>query len=767
MKFIKNILCICFLSCFAVKSTAQFITVDDTYSAQQLVENVLINSPCANVSNFSVIGDPFSSGQQSFGYFNSGSSGFPFSEGIVLSTSRAKKTEGPNNNLIDEGSPLWLGDSELEQALNITNTYNATLLEFDFTPLTSYISFDYIFASEEYQGTAPCRYSDGFAFLLKEAGSSNQYRNLALIPNTNTPVLVTSVHPAISDPGGCPAINERYFGSYNGASSPINFNGQTVVMTAEANVVPGTTYHIKLVIADHENIRYDSAIFLGGGTFNVGTDLGPDQLISTNNPVCQGTSYPLDATEPGTNNYRWFKDNNPIIGANSPIYNVTTSGVYKVEITLGTSACVATGEVTIEYVPKPALTNTTIVQCDEDSDGYGLFNLTKADTIIRNNDPILGNVTYYEFLADAQNQDTAQAITNIANYESLPKTIYAGVGNNYGCYAVATVSLQLSNNPVPLFRDFETCDLDADIDGFFAFNLRDADPIVLNGLPAGLVVEYYPTIEDAILQTNILPLSYTNTIQYQMYIYAKILNGPDCYGIIPLHLFVNSHSPDNFEDETVILCDLNTVRLEVDNIFGSYSWSNGGMSNYTDVSTPGEYTVTVSDSNTCLATKKFIVVPSDTPVIVQVEINDLEETDNTILIHYTGSGNYEFSVDGIIFQDSPYFTGISAGEHTAWVRDKNGCGEAVETFYVLNYPKYFTPNADGYNDIWNIPNVTRLSGATIAIFDRYGKLLYKFTPKQKGWDGKYNSKDLPSEDYWFAIHMENGKTVKGHFALKR
>jgi hypothetical protein len=163
---------------------AQYIQVNDTYSARQLVENVLIDSPCANVTNFTISGGNFGTGENSYGYFNSGTSGFPFLNGIVLSTSKAVATQGPNSSVLSDDASGWGGDSDLEQALNISNTSNATVLEFDFTPLTSKVSFDYIFASEEYHGNAPCRYSDGFAFLLKVAGSTNPYQNLAIVPNT-------------------------------------------------------------------------------------------------------------------------------------------------------------------------------------------------------------------------------------------------------------------------------------------------------------------------------------------------------------------------------------------------------------------------------------------------------------------------------------------------------------------------------------------------------------------------------------------------------
>ena len=764
MIFLRYIVPIIIISCSSIKCLGQYVVVDDTFTAQQLVENVLINSPCANVSNFSVSGDPFNPGEQSYGYFNGGSSGFPFLEGIVLSTSRAKRTQGPNDNLIDEGLNTWLGDSDLETALNITDTYNATILEFDFTPLTSHISFDYIFASEEYQGNAPCQYSDGFAFLLKPFGSPSPYQNLALIPNTNIPVLVTSVRPDI--PGSCTARNERYFGGYNSSTAPINFNGQTVVMTAQATVIPGTVYHIKLVIADHENVRYDSAIYLGGGSFNVGTDLGPDRLIANNNPVCQGESYVLDATEAGINTYRWFKNNVLIPDAVTATYNVFSGGIYRAEITLGATTCIATGEATVEYSPLPALTDTTIVQCDEDHNGYSLFNLTVVDNIIRNGDNSLGAVTYYETLLAAQNQDSSLKIDNPVGYTSGPQTVYASVTNTFGCSNVASVVLQLSNNTVPGQQSYESCDLDLNMDGFYGFPFNELDAFILTGLPPGLVVEYFPSLTDALLQTNILSNPYTNTIRYQTLIFARIINGPNCYGIIPVRLYVNSNQPPNFGDENVFLCENGALTLAVTSTFNAYAWSNGGTAYQTEVTAAGEYTVTVTDENGCEATKKFNVIISTAPQITNVQVDDFNEDGSTIIVEYLGLGNYEFSINGSTFQDSPYFADVPPGNYTVTVRDKNGCGEDFRNVKVLNYPKYFTPNGDGYNDIWTIENLTMSSDTKIDIFDRLGKLVCQINPSQKYWDGKLNSKDLPSTDYWFVLHMPN-KTVKGHFALKR
>lgn len=764
MNFLRIITLFVLTNCCPIGAFAQYIQVDDSYTSQQLIETILINSSCANATNFTSSGNTFSPGEQSFGYFKNNSGNFPFKEGIVLCTSRANRAEGPNNNLIDEGQNAWKGDADLEQALNITDTYNATILEFDFIPQTSSFSFNYIFASEEYQGNAPCKYSDGFAFLLKEANTTNQYQNLAVIPNTNTPVFVTNIHPEIS--GGCPASNENYFGGYNTTNAPINYNGQTVVMTAKAKVIPGVKYHIKLVIADHENIRYDSAIFLEAGSFNVGVDLGPNQLIATNNPVCTGKSYRINTTETGNNSYKWYKNDILIPNESNAFYNVTSDGKYTVAITSENSACIANGEVSIEYEPTQNLISTTLVQCDDDKDGKTIFDLTKADAIIKNNDATLGTINYYKSLTGAQNQDVIDLITTPTNFQSSTTTVYASVTNSFGCNKTTSVLLQISNNKLPLFVDFEKCDVDSVKDGFFGFSLTEADELVLKNLPSGLIVDYFESMSDALLQKNKLPTIYINKIRYETTIYARIKNGSDCYGIIPVQLFANSHTPKNFGDEFLSICEGKNLKLEVAPSFESYKWSNGDTTPFITVNTSGEYTVTVEDINTCLATKKFTVTSTtQSPTITNISINDFQGEKNSVLIQYNGGGDNLFSLDGIHFQESPYFTNVSAGIYTAWV--KNDCGVDSQIIYVLNYPKFFTPNGDGINDTWRINNIENLPYSKITIFDRYGQLIYQFTKNDEGWNGKVNTKKAPSTDYWFEITLDNNKIIRGHFTLKR
>jgi gliding motility-associated-like protein len=746
---------------------AQNIVVDDTYTAQQLVQNVLVNSTCANVTNFSVSGDTFSGNAKSYGYFSYSGSAFPFSSGIVLSTSRATRTQGPNSDLIDEGDINWLGDADLEQALAVSGTFNATVLEFDFTPLTDKISFDYLFASEEYQGTAPCRYSDGFAFLLKPVGSTAPYQNLALIPNTTTPVKVTSVHPLIPGNNGCAAENETYFGSYNPTTYPINFNGQTLVMTAKATVIPGQTYHIKLVIADEENIRYDSAIFLDGGSFNVGVDLGADRLIATNNPICFGDTLTLDATLAGSNSYQWFKNGLPIGGATNPTYTVFNAGIYTVEITLSTSTCITTGEIEIEYSNLPLLSNQTLVQCDPDGNGTSAFNLTQLNATITGGNAQLGAVSYYTSLTNAQS--LTNPITNLTTFQSSSgNQIFASVANSFGCRNQATVDLIIANNPITPLTPIQKCDTDGNLDGVTNFDWNtEVTPNVLLGLPTGLAVAYYISSNDALSESNPLPANYTTTTPFQQTIYARITNGSDCYGIISVVLQVLVFDPPQLQDQTIYTCNGNPINLSVPNNYASYTWLNGATTNTITATQPGIYSVVATNAFGCQKTKTFTVIDSEVANIMSIEINDFNNENNTVIININGNGSYEFSLDGDIYQDSPVFTNVTPNIYLVYVKDKRGCGIITKQIVVLDYPRFFTPNGDGINDVWYIKNIINQPNTSIAIYDRYGKLVYSFNEKQNGWNGKSNATDVFASDYWFVIEFPNKKIVKGHFSLKR
>jgi gliding motility-associated-like protein len=159
---------------------------------------------------------------------------------------------------------------------------------------------------------------------------------------------------------------------------------------------------------------------------------------------------------------------------------------------------------------------------------------------------------------------------------------------------------------------------------------------------------------------------------------------------------------------------------------------------------------------------------SEPATLTATQVKDFSGNDNSVLLEFTGAGYYEFSLDGINFQKEPLFTSVLPGIYHAIARDKNGCGMSNSLLiYVVDYPRFFTPNGDGFNDVWEIKNATYLPDYTISIFDRYGKLLKQINQNGAGWTGLFNNQQLPADDYWFTLLFDDGKNVKGHFSLKR
>ncbi|TRX41338.1 T9SS type B sorting domain-containing protein [Flavobacterium restrictum] len=771
----KSILSALFLCCFYL-GTAQYIQVDDSYTAKELVENVLVNSSCITVSNSTEKGDLYTPNQKSYGFFKAGTSAFPLQSGIFLSTSSSATVKGPFvSGVRGGGDSQWGGDRDLDQILGISSV-NTTALEFDFTALTNFISFNYIFASNEYQYHFPCVYSDGFAFLIKEKGSSENYSNLAVIPATAVPVSSIKIHPKINSSldiygfliPGCDAVNEAFFNGYNPTESPLNFAGQTKVMNAQTTVIPGKTYHVKLVIADDDNAYFDSAVFVEAGSFDAKIDLGVDRTIANKNPICYGDTWLIDTKQAATNTYKWYKNGVELPLEKSPSYQVTDSGVYKVDVILATT-CTVSDDIKIEFTPQIVLQPTTLIQCDTDADGKTIFDLTKVAVAINNNSSGLLKIEYYPNMADAQTDKNT--IANPTNYTNTNKDqiAVARVTNSFGCVDYEPIKLVIATNQMVTPSPISTCDTDAIADGLAEFDLdAQVTPTLLYGLPSGLLITYYLSASDATLEQNAVPNLFKNTIPYQQTLYARIINAADCYGIIPITIKVILFDPPNFQDETKALCEQRATQLTVAPDFLSYLWNTGEKTNAITVNQSGNYSVTVTNGNGCKRTKKYTLKPSGVATITNVTSSDFKGQENTVLIAYTGTGNYEFSLDGVTFQDNPLFTNVAAGHYFAYAKDKNGCGlSAPYTVYVLDYPHYFTPNGDGINDNWNIQNWSILPDATGIIFDRYGKLIYEFSNKSSGWNGIFNGVALPADDYWFTLKFADGGTTKGHFSLKR
>jgi len=331
---------------------------ESSFSLEQLVEDVLITGNCSTVDEFSiqVSGAPTDTTTKNYGYFKRGDVNFPFEEGIIISTGNAFQAGNVAINQIehpdfDNNLPA---DLDIQTALGLTNTLDASFVKFNFTPLVDTISFRYIMASEEYDPVYECDYSDGFAFLLREVGTAN-YTNIAVLPD-GTPVRVTNINNS-PDCG----INQEFFEGYELGDT--NYYGRTKVLTATSAVRPGVTYEIKLVVADDQDASLDSAIFIEGSSFNLGGDLGDDVTIANNTAGCEDVPVILSTQSEGAT-HTWYFDGVEIPGAGTgETITVTEPGTYSVDIDFGATSCVSNDSVIVEFIPFDDATFEMVPNC--------------------------------------------------------------------------------------------------------------------------------------------------------------------------------------------------------------------------------------------------------------------------------------------------------------------------------------------------------------------------------------------------------------------
>ncbi len=758
---------------------SQSISVDSqAFTDQELIENVLVDSNCiTNIQVTNVIGGLFEDGEKSYGYFNANGSGFPLSEGIVLTTGRLDNVPGPNDTLSDDDAQGWVGDADLELVLNEQNTTNATIIEFTFQSTASEVRFRYLFASEEYQEGNPntCNFSDLFGFLIRPQGEQG-YENIALVPDTTTPVKVTTVHPEI--PNGCPAINEFYFESFNNSNSPINFNGQTKILEARATIQPNATYEVKLVIADEQNFRFDSAVFLEAGSFQLGTELGPDRTVAGGNPICGQNTTVLAVNEPLATSYSWQKEGVPLSETSNEL-TVTEDGFYTVQVGLD-NGCEAFGEVTIEFAENPSISNTTLQQCDPDGNGLSQFNLFDALDAVTNNDSSLIITDFYVNQNNAQNN--VNAINNATSFSNtVPnQTVFARVASQSGCSSIASVQLTTGNANLTV-DDLIICDNDEVLDGVTTINLSEVTDQILLQVPSGSTIRYYETAADALAETNQIAGNYENTTPFFQNLFVRINVNGQCLSITDIT--INILNPPLLEDdEEMIYCTSifpNTISLQA-GVLGNatgyqYIWEyNGDILTQSGpsiaINEVGIYTVTAIAPNGCSASRVITVLASSLASITDVLIEDSSDN-NRVEILVEGEGVYEYAIGNILgpYQESPVFENIEPGFYTVFVKDLKGCGFASREISILGFPTYFTPNGDGINDTWKLDGATDIQNRTVRflIFDRFGKSLYQAKRMGNGWNGVYNGVTLPRNDYWYLVELEDGRIFRGHFSLLR
>ncbi|MFH4966880.1 T9SS type B sorting domain-containing protein [Gaetbulibacter sp. M240] len=412
-----------------------------------------------------------------------------------------------------------------------------------------------------------------------------------------------------------------------------------------------------------------------------------------------------------------------------------------------------------------------IIGCDDNNDGISeYFDTSNVESTILGGQTGM-EVSYYDVSGNLISKPLDNPYTNSNPFQ---ETLIARVTNvQTSCYVDTPLILKTSAKPqISTPVDKYSCDKG---DGFSDFNLENIKNEII-GNQTDITLHYFDSAGNDI--SNLINSNYTNQEPWNQTIFVRAENSLNnlCYSETSFDLIVNT-LPQVQLDDSYFLCDLEqSYNLVIENKYDTFLWTyqDGSVisnNNEAILISEGGYSLTVGrfqNGIMCENRFNFELIRSILPSINDIEYQELSDS-NFIRIIAAGDGDFEYSLDGINYQDNNSFDNLQGGVYTVRVRDKFGCGEDSTQVIIVDYPKYFTPNGDGINDTWFIAGLSDQFQARsdIFIYDRYGKLLKQLSPSSIGWDGTFNGSMLPSDDYWFSVSLEDGRTFKGHFTLKR
>lgn len=824
----KKILFLFALLLFIPIAQAQIITVSATeYTHEELVTDVLINSPCAIVSNIvTTTGTNFGAGN-GIGYFENTNPDFPMQNGVVLATGDISGVPGPNNTTTFPGGG-WPGDPQLFnyiQSLGIdpglTSYNDATIMEFDFTPLTDSISFNFVFASNEY-GTFQCTFSDAFAFFLEDQVTGETV-NMALVPDTpdEVPISVTTIRDNLYN-ASCDSENSEYFGLYYGVPNglpnelaAINLNGQTVLMQAWQFVTPNNPYRMKLVIADRNDSSWDSAVFIEGGSFFIGSaDLGGDLTVANQNAPCDDEEVVLSVSTSPESIITWFLNGNIIPDENGPELLVTQSGTYGIEIQNPDAPdCIITDEVVIEFIPTPIVNlGENILVCDNvfasldgtpvniaDLGGATYEWLFNGDLIVGENEPTLDVFVVGDYTVEVTSDlgcvrsDTISVIivdftvelgddvtVCEATFEIVPtlnginpeeaiylwntgETTFSITVTEPGNYSVEvtfsdcteTDDINVTFAPIPMV------DLGEDV--YFCDALSatlDATPQNINDL--GSVTYEWFFNGDLIVGENDATLEVTEIGNYAV----EVTTDLDCVAIDALSVFIANYSVDLGDD--FVLCDGESFEIipaieGIDASEASFLWSTGETSFSIVVTTSGVYTVEVIFFN-CTESDSVNINFRNIPEVSLGE-NTLKCAQEILTLNAIISNETSENLTYTWFRDGGVIAGatqaaldvIDVGIYAVEVNDDGciGTDEIVVSFYANEncvITQGISPNGDGFNDFFDLQFLNDKSGPLeLVIFNRHGRVVFEQKNYVDQWRGQTNDGDILPVGNYFYV----------------
>jgi gliding motility-associated-like protein len=551
------------------------------------------------------------------------------------------------------------------------------------------------------------------------------------------------------------------------------------------------------VAIDYSESTDNGAIFLDGRISTLGLPPFIQSIFSSRIDItgldtqqvdlCDNESFELffgEETSSDNVTYIWTLDGNVISGETSETLAITQpAGVilpyeetYTLEANLNDGTCPLIGVANVTYIPFPEVNAGFLEECATDFEQNSAeFDITEANPqfITTNADLEDFNFTYFESLEDAQNNENPienpQAYTNTSSPQTLGVIVETERAN---CGSVMELTIEIVDYNIEIYN-LSLCDDNQN--GIRTFDLNSIGTQV-----NGTIGDFYFTENDALNEINPInnSVSFQNSNPYFEDVFFTIDTGVECndLGVLTLEVIELPFTEDDIAYYCVeqfpnpISISANIPANEVNNY--EFLWLPGQETTpEIQVNVAGIYEVAITNINTGCTNFRTIEVFESGLANFSLEIEEFFEDNNRVTVNVSPDslGDYEFSLSpNGPYQESNVFENLLPGIYDIYVRDKNGCGIVQKTFGVLGIMDYFTPNGDGINDVWRFKGVfnNKEPLAQIFIFDRYGKLLKSLSGLDKFWDGFFNGKPMPSQDYWYRIELESGRVLVGHFTLK-
>ena len=685
------------------------IVIDtSTYSIDELVRKVLIQSECADVTNVQFTGK---TGQ--IGYFSSGTDAIDVANGIIISTGRVHDAVGPNQRTgtaTDYFDGAHVGDADLRQVANVgvNDTKDDAILEFDFTPLENFIEFEFVFASEEYCDFSGgnSQYNDVFGFFLSGPGIVGAYvndaKNIAVSPVSEDNITVLNINHnqnyeyfIDNTPKNQPlALPEHYDNCRldvprDGISSllevdgksiaTLEYDGYTVTLKAKSVVVPLQTYHLKIGIADIIDGTWDSAVFLKAGSFKAGQ---PKAVIApTSSLDCQRTSLTLSSIGSSTGGafaHNWSTSDGRIVGTTSgDEILVDQPGTYRLIVNRMSTTCADTTSIQVVLnEDRPVIQDiiSGTITCDEK-----LVNITiEMDT------PDL--YTYQIEYPNGLFSPVRASATFTTSHIGLHRAI---VTANNGCQEIDTHNVP-GDSAVGIYV-FEDNYLVTCAEDFIAINpLVDDEGLDLTfewSTMNGLIVSGGDAAEAILGQGGQYEFTAYNAANGCTFSYSLFVTEDNNYPII-------SAGPDaqlSCRDQQYIPLAFIQNQSGLEQITW-HSLNGGALLLGADplspiITSPGMYVLEVENANGCISLDTLIVSPApDVPTVELIRIDTLDCLVALAIIEIQVTGSYESinwtTIDGdinVVQTDGKTISVSKIGRYKAEVT--NGMDCSID-FYV-------------------------------------------------------------------------------------